>query len=84
MFEIPITKDFNDKEIIGYVTFTPKFKKEYEENLEMSGPNSDNIWVLSPAYISDFPDEDGVIHTAELIGLGVIPAYRAVNKRTKK
>lgn len=78
---IPVTVGFDDSRHVGFVEFTDEFKEEYEKNLVMCGPGSNGIFVLSPAYISDFPDENGVIHKAELIELSVIPASQAVNKR---
>ena len=76
-----MTVGFDNNRQVGFVEFTDEFKEIYEQNLVESGPMSNGIFVLSPAYISDFPDENGVIHKAELIELSVIPAYQATNKR---
>lgn len=77
---LPITLEFDDSNVVGWVELTPEFQKIYEQRLIDAGVGSGNIFVLSPAYISDLPD-DSKITKAELIGFGVIPASRAIRKK---
>lgn len=73
---IPVTVAFDDSRQVGFVEFTDEFKDTYEKMLVDAGPGSEAILVLSPGYISDFPDENGRIKSAELIEFGVIPAFQ--------
>ena len=83
MKKIPITVEFNNKTVIGYVELTEDGKKLYEKRIVAAGPGSKHVPVLSPAYISDFPDENGAITKAELIELSLIPAYSLIPKEEK-
>jgi len=79
--KIPITVEFDDRRIVGYVVLTEEYKKIFELSLIKENElGSQGVFVLSPGYITDFPDDDGAITKAELFEFGIIPASRAYKK----
>ena len=78
MSNIPVTVDFDDQHVIGYVQLTKDGKKLYEEMIESAGLHSKHVPVLSPGYIHEFADQNGVIKNVELLELSLIPASRVI------
>lgn len=85
MDEIPITVDFNSSKpenIVGFARLTPEFKKRFEQWI-VDHYGTQNMPVFSIGYISEAPDENGKIKSAELIELSAIPVKNLMNRANK-
>lgn len=86
MDEIPITVDFNSSKpenIVGFARLTPEFKERFEQCI-VDNYGTQDMPVFSIGYISEAPDENGKIKSAELIELSVIPARNVIDKYASK
>lgn len=72
--KVAVTQGFDNSTVVGYLELTDEFAKIYQDHLVASNSNKSERLVLSPAFISDFPDENGVINKATLIGMSFIPS----------
>lgn len=78
MTKIPITKDFRDdvNSLMGYAELHPEAKATLEKFIETG---------IIPHFAISFigePDENGVYHNAELIGISMIAGREPYGKST--
>ena len=75
MTRVPVTVEFNDNNVVGFVDFTEEYKKIFEALL-----TTNHQPVLAPGYISDSPDINEKITKAELTELSVMPITRTYKR----